>query len=455
MWSDNAAQVDLLGYEDLLAEIVDLAVDSTLQPLTIGAFADWGAGKSTLLNLVADELRARDVVVVEFSPWLVEGYDDVKSCLLGAVIDEIEAAQDPATAGDKVKGLLGSLRRRVDWLRLAKMGANAVIPFAGVGIDVLEKVLTSDTEDVARMSASSTVSRGFHREFEDLVAAADVDSVVVLIDDLDRCLPDQVIETLEAIRLFLSTKGTAFVIAADERLVRDAVRRRYEAAAAVEVDLPQEYLEKLVHVPLRIPPLARPDTESYCNLLVAERILDEDAFGKVLGAARAIRATGDLQVSCNVGIVRDALAPDLLPAELEAEFALVEQVIGPLASGLKGNPRQIKRYLNTLDLRRRTAARRSLPVDELDDTSGAVTSASATLTSNLPDDDYPDCHDRDDGSCEAPCTGCVVAVAARRYGGSQVARGFSRYPLDAHASALGRSCWQVCRTVRCDVSSFR
>ena len=29
--------------------------------------------------------------------------------------------------------------------------------------------------------------------------------VVVLIDDLDRCLPNTAIETLEAIRLFLST----------------------------------------------------------------------------------------------------------------------------------------------------------------------------------------------------------------------------------------------------------
>lgn len=364
MWSDNAALVDLLGYEDLLAEIVELAIDPSMQPLTIGAFADWGAGKSTLLNLAAVELRARAVLVVEFSPWLVEGYDDVKSCLLGAVLDEIGAAQDPATTSDKVKGLLKSLHRRVNWLRLAKIGASTVVPFAGVAIETLEQVLKADGDDVATMTASSTVSRGFHREFEELVEAADLDSIVVLIDDLDRCLPDQVIETLEAIRLFLSTRGTAFVIAADERLVRDAVRRRYAAASEVEVDLPQEYLEKLVQVPLRIPPLTRPDTESYCNLLVAQHILTDDAFEKVLTTATEIRASGELQVSCNIGIVRDALAPQVLPAELEAEFALVEQVIRPLASGLKGNPRQIKRYLNTLDLRRRTAARRGIAVDQ-------------------------------------------------------------------------------------------
>ena len=366
MWSDNAATVDLLGYEDLLNEIVDLAVDKSLQPLTIGAFADWGSGKSTLLNLAADALRAKDALVVEFSPWLVEGYDDVKTCLLGAVVDAVAAVQRPESSSGEVSKLLRGLRGRIDWLRLTKLGASAVVPIAGVAIETLQGLLKSDDEAPSEptMAGSSEVSRGFHRDFEQLIdATGGVRSVVVLIDDLDRCLPDQVIETLEAIRLFLSTPGTAFVIAADERLVRDAVRRRYAAASEVEVDLPQEYLEKLVQVAMRIPPLARPDTESYCNLLVAQRILDPNDFARVLASAQQIRQSGELQVSCNVGIVRDALTGSL-PDRLEAEFGLIGQLMGPLASGLKGNPRQIKRYLNTFDMRRRTAKRRKIDVDE-------------------------------------------------------------------------------------------
>lgn len=366
MWSDNAATVDLLGYEDLLHEIVDLAVDESLQPLTVGAFADWGAGKSTLLNLTADALRERGALVVEFSPWLVEGYDDVKTCLLAAVVDAVESAQEPAEPSSKVAGLLSSLRGRIDWLRLTKLGASAVVPFAGVAIGALQGLLKpgNETSDELTLAGSSEVSRGFHHDFEQLIEEADeIGSVVVLIDDLDRCLPDQVIETLEAIRLFLATPGTAFVIAADERLVRDAVRHRYAQASEVEVDLPQEYLEKLVQVAMRIPPLARPDTESYCNLLVAQRILDADDFERVLAAAQQIRRSGELQVSCNVGIVRDTLK-ESLPEELESEFGLIEQLMGPIASGLKGNPRQVKRYLNTLEMRRRTAHRRQISVDE-------------------------------------------------------------------------------------------
>lgn len=366
MWSDNAATVDLLGYEDLLHEIVDLAIDQSLQPLTIGAFADWGAGKSTLLNLAADALRERDALVVEFSPWLVEGYDDVKTCLLGTVVDAIEKAQPTQGNGGKIQSLLSGLRGRIDWLRLTKFGASAVVPLAGVAIDSLQGLLKpgADVSKAPAIASTFEVSRGFHHDFEQLIGAMDqISSVVILIDDLDRCLPDQVIETLEAIRLFLATPGTAFVIAADERLVRDAVRHRYSQATEVEVNLPQEYLEKLVQVAMRIPPLARPDTESYCNLLVAQRILGADEFAQVLAAAQQIRRSGELQVSCNVGIVRETLEENL-SAQLESEFGLIEQLMGPIASGLNGNPRQIKRYLNTLETRRRTASRRKITVDE-------------------------------------------------------------------------------------------
>ena len=385
MWSDNAATVDLLGYEDLLVEIVELVLDETLQPLTIGAFADWGAGKSTLLNLAGAALRAKGALVVEFSPWLVEGYDDMKACLLGAVIDAIEtnAARGTREWPERPMKLLRNLRNRINWLRLAKSGASiigsaagaptipeiaavaTIIPVAAAGVEHLRTLLKPD--DVLggpTLAGSAEVSRGFHSEFAELIEAnEDIRPLVVLIDDLDRCLPDQVIETLEAIRLFLSVPGTAFVIAADERLVRDAVRRRYAVEAKTEVDLPREYLEKLVHIAMRIPPLTRPETESYCNLLVAQRLLPPERFEVVLASAQRIRRSGELQVSCNLGIVREALSGGL-PAQLETEFGLIEQMIGPLATGLKGNPRQIKRYLNTFNIRRRTAKRRGIMIDE-------------------------------------------------------------------------------------------
>ena len=59
-------------------------------------------------------------------------------------------------------------------------------------------------------------------------------TLVVFVDDLDRCLPETAISTLEAMRLFLFLQNTAFVIAADESMIRFAVRAHFKNATLDE-----------------------------------------------------------------------------------------------------------------------------------------------------------------------------------------------------------------------------
>jgi len=62
----------------------------------------------------------------------------------------------------------------------------------------------------------------------------------------------------------------------------------------------------------------------------------------------------------NLGVALGVLGE--LPPELVEAFELVEHVGPPLAGGARGNPRQLKRFLNTLLLRQRTAAKRRAPI---------------------------------------------------------------------------------------------
>jgi hypothetical protein len=57
----------------------------------------------------------------------------------------------------------------------------------------------------------------------------EIERVIVLVDDLDRCLPPTVVATLEAVKLFLSVPKMAFVVAAERaetehRLIRPRAR---------------------------------------------------------------------------------------------------------------------------------------------------------------------------------------------------------------------------------------
>ena len=173
--------------------------------------------------------------------------------------------------------------------------------------------------------------------------------LVVVVDDLDRCNPDTIIETLEAIKLFLFVPKTAFIVGADERLVRYAVRRRFPEHPGDYAEVGRDYLEKLIQFPVRIPPMGRAETDSYVKLLLAERCdLSDHAYGKmrdaVIGPSASMGARIDHQVAT------DALTGSI-PQPLSESLVLAEQIAPVLAAGLLGNPRQCKRFLNTLMMR--------------------------------------------------------------------------------------------------------
>jgi formylglycine-generating enzyme required for sulfatase activity len=85
---------------------------------------------------------------------------------------------------------------------------------------------------------------------------------VIFIDDLDRCLPEKAVETLELIKTIFNAESFAFVLALDEEVVERGIGHRYKdyALAGKKPEMPItgfEYLEKIVHLPFRLPALTR------------------------------------------------------------------------------------------------------------------------------------------------------------------------------------------------------
>jgi len=138
--------------------------------------------------------------------------------------------------------------------------------------------------------------RRFKDDFEKMLESAEIDNVVVLVDDLDRCTPEHIVETLEAIKLFLSVKRTTFILAADEKVIEYAIKKKYPRLEGSQVVLSDEYIEKIIQLLITIPDLSSKDIENYLLLLVAQMYLKEEAFSEVLNDIKekklAIRESG-------------------------------------------------------------------------------------------------------------------------------------------------------------------
>jgi predicted KAP-like P-loop ATPase len=381
---DHETEVDFLNCEAISRTVVQLLKGNRKRALTVGIHGDWGAGKSSILKMVECDLaKDKTVACLWFNGWAFQGFDDAKTVLIESTITEL--CRQRSTVG-KVKELGARLIKRVDWLKVAKRGSGLVFNVL-TGLpspDQIETVLSglkSTIGDLKNLTPEQIEARlteaasflkpaeeanipeaihQFRKEFSELLTEAKIEQLVVLIDDLDRCLPTTAIETLEAIRLFLFVPKTAFVIGADEAMIEYAVRQHFSDLPLASGPMPyaRNYLEKLIQVPFRIPALGSQETRIYVLLLMIESIVGDDHAG-----------FRGLLTKAKEGLNKPWLGARLTQAEvrgvdpgkreaLDAAFVLAAQIGPILADGTKGNPRQIKRFLNALMVRQAIAQAR-------------------------------------------------------------------------------------------------
>lgn len=392
MWSDNETDVDLLRYRYLVSSIVRIVNTPHLLPTTIGVFGDWGTGKSSLIKMIEKDLAGDpSTMCLTFSGWLFEDYEDAKTALMGSILDAIEErVRESEGLLGKSGGLLRKLMKRVNWLQVVGLAGRYVLPaaiglpqvsLANLGADLLSRAPTLpaavadklrekgvDPDEVTKLLKESSDSpeevrrdiRDFRKDFAELLKQAEITRLVVFIDDLDRCDPDNIIDTLEAIKLFLFVEGTAFVLGADERLIQYAVRRRFPELPGTDTEVGRDYLEKLIQFPIRLPPLGGAEIESYINVLFAKLGLEDDDFQKVCEHVGRFRPDGASDLSYDVGVCRTLLGGKPVPPQLESDLDLTAQIAPVLTPGLGGNPRRTKRFLNTLLLRMAMGEERGL-----------------------------------------------------------------------------------------------
>ena len=384
--TDNETKVDLLNNEAIAATIIELLRARPDRPVTIGVHGDWGAGKSSILEMIEAGFNGEDdVLCLKFNGWRFQGFEDAKIALIEGIVTGLIAKRPALT---KTAETVKDIFRRIDWLKVAKhAGGLAFTAFTGIPtpdqvqavVGTLEgifadpaKLATRENIDAAIDGVRSVIKPAaesknvpeeigaFRKAFDDLLDKAGVRQLVVLIDDLDRCLPDTAIETLEAIRLFVFTERTAFVVAADEAMIEYAVRKHFPELPDTTGprDYARNYLEKLIQVPFRIPALGETETRIYVTLLLIGAELGEDdaQYAALIVAARDRLKRPWESAGLDAALVKTALGDKATKAH--NALTLSDQIGPILASGTQGNPRQIKRFLNTLLLRQRTAEAR-------------------------------------------------------------------------------------------------
>ena len=369
MWKDTETAEDLLGYRFHAKLLKDIVLDDNMLPTSIGIFGNWGYGKSSLMLLMQKEVdneiaKQKDagkewrVLQVRFNGWQYENYESTKYSLIQVLLDSVESYL--SANKDFFEKLDGLLRR----INLLKVGVLLFKKYAWSQIpseiknhlpssDELKKCIDVDNIDKFRAEfvndRTSLFVTSFRKLFESIIKDAQFKSVIVYIDDLDRCSGKRMIECIEAIKLFLNVDHTAFVLGADERMVELAIKEHYpvqDKDKSVIYSPFSDYLEKLIQIPYRLPKLSFSEQATYIMfLLLKSKYINY--FDGVLAKYYEFKDKEPFR-PYNYTQLKQDLNGQKIP---DVEKLL--EIVPMMNRFLNGTPRQLKRFLNTFDLRLR------------------------------------------------------------------------------------------------------
>lgn len=288
---------DHLGFSDFV-ELLKESIYNTNPPFVYGILGDWGVGKTSILKLLQSQITndlnngQNSFVPIWFNAWKYENEANLLYPLLYAIKRDYVARVGIL---DSAKGF---------WESFLDVVATSTMVVADVGLrvatkhltgeavklnevhdqfkevrsqrDNLEQTLSSWADDVTKLDkAFEGLLSSYARDLA-LLPASNINDkskvrFVIMIDDLDRCLPESAIGILESIKNFLAVQNCIFVFGLNPDIIYQGIKVKYKGANVNG----RNYLEKILNYSFYVPDPELAFISSFATEQLDQLILDE------------------------------------------------------------------------------------------------------------------------------------------------------------------------------------
>ncbi|WP_344358965.1 KAP family P-loop NTPase fold protein [Brachybacterium phenoliresistens] len=247
----NGLDRDVLNRKRLAVQlgrtVRDLAEET--ESAVVGLVGPWGSGKSSLLSQIEEDLGEHDWYIGHHNPW---AYSDFAGSAAGFFASLRDAIPE-SVLGKDWRAVVG------EWVsKAAPLGAAGGL--AGVdgtaAIGAVGAVITGDRSPARLREAAADGLKNLDHP------------VLMMLDDLDRLTPDELLYTFKLVRLLGRLPNVYYLLAYDEATLTDLL----EATDLVGRDTgrAQQYLEKIIQVRLEIPPMLPEQQAALANTAIDE-----------------------------------------------------------------------------------------------------------------------------------------------------------------------------------------
>ncbi len=252
--SSDPYKYDLLNRKsmaDVLTNLVQFIDDSAV----IAVDGEWGSGKTTFLRMWSQQLRKNGIPVVMFNAWETDFSSDPLIVLTSELLNgfqEYSSASTLKTLKEKSKFLVEKLIVS-NLTRLVRLSTGGLLEIDQELLKQLGQANTAISSDRLRQYAEGlSAIKEFKSALENTVGCLSNNeerlSVVILVDELDRCRPTYAIELLEAAKHLFSARGVIFVLGVNTSQLVCSVNALYGSKFDSI-----EYLKRFFNLDVRLP----------------------------------------------------------------------------------------------------------------------------------------------------------------------------------------------------------
>ncbi|QNE67230.1 KAP family P-loop NTPase fold protein [Fusobacterium hwasookii] len=255
---------DLLGRAKVASYLAkEIEYYKNKDSLTIGIVGKWGSGKTSFINMVLENFKGNDkYIVIKFNPWNMSSRKQLISDFFLQLSNNIKKENKNDKIIETIGKSLGTLSKFFKPLAL-------IPPLSLLGTigDITEKAsrfineyLEAEKEDL------ETIKRSIDTELEKLDK-----KIIIVIDDIDRLCDDEIREIFQLVKSIADFKNTIYILSYDKEIVTKALDKTQQ-------DKGEEYLEKIIQVPLVLPYISKSDLDKiFINRLnISINIPDEE-----------------------------------------------------------------------------------------------------------------------------------------------------------------------------------
>lgn len=256
--------------------IVNLRIEETF---TIGLYGKWGNGKTSLINLMVNEIERlnaskQDVEpmhIVRFEPWVFSDSNQLMSQFF------IHLANELRGKGSAVISNIGEKLEKYAWLwQVSKMVPwEVMVPLLGQGAREMADAAQNVTENIGRTMHGDAMSADILTQKKAIVDLLEKqkDRILIVIDDIDRLNNDQIRQVFQLVTAVANFPNVTYLLSFDKEIVVNAL-------AEVQKGNGDEYLEKVVQMPISLPDVQREDIKEilYARLRDIQRPYTADLF---------------------------------------------------------------------------------------------------------------------------------------------------------------------------------